>query len=86
MTVQFVKVEVELPKELSEVGDALVAVLEDVVEKKSAATIASENFQLLLKAGDGVGEIAEEVKQKAVYDFAAIYAAKIAKVLLAKKA
>lgn len=84
-SVQLVKIEIELPKELKEVADAVVEILADVLAKKGAAAIASENLPLLMKAGDNIGASGAEFKHPAVYNLGGYVAGRLAQVLLAKK-
>ena len=78
-----VKVEVSVPKELNEVGDFIVLLLQKlVVEKVPAAEALAACMPAGLLAVEGVQKLGDEVKSKEVYDFAALFAAKVAKLFV----
>lgn len=82
---EFVKKELEVPKELNDVATLLVAMIEDMVAKKDLGAIAAENLPLLMTAIQGYELIQEELKDEKVYNVAAILVADIMKVLKKKK-
>lgn len=74
-------VAVECPKELLEVVQALVAIVEDIKAKKEIGVIVAENLPLLIKAIDGSDKIGAEIKEKEALNVALIAALELVKVL-----
>lgn len=60
---ELVSVSMEVPKEAKEVVDAMSALISHFVAKKSLAEAAAL-LPALLKAAEGVGNVAEEVKSQ----------------------
>lgn len=56
-----VKKESEYAKELSEVMDLVINLVDDIKAKKSIAEIGSENLPLLVAAVDGLSSIDDEL-------------------------
>lgn len=81
----FIKKEVELPKELYEVSTLIIELLKDIVEKKDIAVISAENLPLLMAAFQGFDQMSEELKDEKVFDLAALMVSDILKVLKKKK-
>lgn len=78
-----VKIEIEVPKELNEIGDFVVLLLQKlVVEKLPIAEALASVMPAGILAVEGFQKVGEEAKSKEVYDFAALFAAKVAKLLV----
>lgn len=78
-----VKVEVELPKEMKEVADCLIALTVDIKAKKPIMEIAAGALPKLMVAVDGFNKIGEESKSAQAMDAYAYLLAGIAKALTA---
>lgn len=66
MSVEVVSKSIEMPKEASEIVEALVGVLEDALEGKGVAVIAAENLPAFMAAVEGWQKVGEEVKHESV--------------------
>lgn len=76
-----VKREVEVPKELNDVGVLVVELLKDIKAKKPVSAIISENIANLYAAVEGFDQLGAEAKAKEAFDFYALLAADIGKAL-----
>lgn len=84
--VKTVKKEVEVTKEISEIGEAAQAIIADIRAKKSVAEIAGGNLQKLIVAVEGYDQVDDEAKSEHVHETVALALAGIAKALLKKEA
>ncbi len=82
---EFVKKELEVPKELNDVAVLIVALVEDMVAKKDLATISAENLPLLMSAIQGFEAMGEELKDEKMYNAIAMLVVDLMKVLKKKK-
>lgn len=64
---ELVKVEVEVPKEMKEVADFIVGLVQDIKEKKSVTAIAAENLPALMGAVQGFESLSAESKSEQAY-------------------
>lgn len=85
MAVEMLRKELQVPRNVQEVADLLVGLVEDIKNKKDLQALIAENLQPLLAAVEGIDKLGEEVKDPAVYAAIALMAANIAKVLMAPK-
>jgi hypothetical protein len=83
--VQLVKKEVEVTKEVSEVFDAVAAIVADFRAGKAAGEIAMGNLMKLETAVSGCEQIPAEIKDAHVVKTAVVGLAQIVEALLAKK-
>lgn len=84
--VQYVERTIKTPKEITEVGDLVLALVDDaVVQKKKLPASLVENYEKFLKAGEGLDKLPGETKDVAVRRWAANFANDLADLLLAKK-
>ena len=82
---EFIKKELEVPKELNEVATLIVSLVEDIVAKKDLAVVAAENLPLLMTAIQGFEAMQEELKDDKVYNVAVLLVSDLVKVLKKKK-
>lgn len=82
---EFIKKELEVPKELNDVAVLVVALIEDIMLKKDLAVIAAENLPLLMAAIQGFEAMQEEIKDDKAYNVAALLVSDLMKVLKKKK-
>lgn len=82
---EFIKKELEVPKELNEVAILIVSLVEDIVAKKDLALVAAENLPLLMTAIQGFEAMQEELKDDKVYNVAVLLVSDLVKVLKKKK-
>lgn len=82
---EFIKKELEVPKELNEVATLIVSLVEDIVAKKDLALVAAENLPLLMTAIQGFEAMQEELKDDKVYNVAVLLVSDLVKVLKKKK-
>lgn len=83
---EFIKKELEVPKELNEVATLIVSLVEDIVAKKDLALVAAESLPLLMTAIQGFEAMQEELKDDKVYNVAVLLVSDLVKVLKKKKA
>lgn len=76
-------VPVECPKELLEIVQCLVGIVDDIKQKKEIGVIVAENLQALIKAIDGSDKLTVEIKEKEALNVALIAALELVKVLKA---
>ena len=79
---QLVEKLVNVPKESSEVFDAIAFIIEQIKAKKEFAVIGAESLPLLFKAIDNFSQVNEESKSAEFYDGAALGTSRILKALL----
>ena len=79
---KFEKVELNVPKESKEIVDAVDAILEDILAKKSVAEIAAENLTGLFEAVSGFDQLDDEFKAQGRDDLAAYLVQKVMNRLL----
>lgn len=78
-----IKKEVEVSKDLSEVGDLVVELIADLKAKKELSLVMAENMPLLLKAIEGFDQALVEAKDaKASAKYVGILAGQLAEVLM----
>lgn len=82
---EFIKKELEVPKELNEVATLIVSLVENIVAKKDLALVAAENLPLLMTAIQGFEAMQEELKDDKVYNVAVLLVSDLVKVLKKKK-
>lgn len=83
--VEKVKVELEIPKEMSEIKFFLVELLKDIKAKKDVTQLIGENITNLVAAVDGFEKLDDEVKDPSIYAFGGILAGEIVEVLVKKE-
>jgi len=81
---QTVKVEFVVGKESLEVYQFIAELIKDIKAKKDFSILAAENFPLLVKAIEGIGEVTEEQKSQFMLLTNAYGAALIGQAFLAK--
>jgi hypothetical protein len=81
MAVELVKVEIEVPKEMKEVADALIGLAQDIKAKKNIAEIAAGALPRVVVAVDGYEKLSEEAKAEQAFDAYSYLLAGIAKAL-----
>jgi len=82
--VQLVDVTVQVPKEMKDVKDFLVKLLEDIKAKKSITEIAAGSLPGLITAVDGFEKLDDEAKAKESYNLYGLLVADVAKALAGK--
>lgn len=83
--IELVKQELSIPKELHDIKVAIVELIKDIKDKKEMGLIVGENLPLIMSAIQGYEKLGEELKSEFAPNAAAVLAAEIAAVLLAKK-
>lgn len=81
MAIELVKVETEVPKEMKEVADAVIGLVNDIKAKKNIAEIAAGSLPRVVVAVDGYDKLGEEAKTEQAFDAYAYLLAGIAKAL-----
>lgn len=76
--------QLEVPKEMSEIVDALVGLVADIKAKKDISMIVAENLQPLMAAVEGFDKLGEEAKSEQSYNAYALLVSGLAKELLKK--
>lgn len=84
MAVELLKKELEVPRNVQEISDLLVGLVEDLKAKKPLSALLSENMPPLMVAIEGLDKLGEEAKSPQLYNAIALLAADLARVLLAK--
>jgi hypothetical protein len=79
---ELLKKEVSVPKEVSEVFDALALLVAEIKAKKEVAVIVAESLPAIIKAVDGFQNLGEEVKSAEFYDAAALGLGQLLKAIL----
>jgi hypothetical protein len=78
-----VKVEVEVSKDLSEVGTLLVGLIADLKAKKELSLVLAENLPALMTAIEGFDQALVEAKDaKATVKYVGVLAGQLAEVLM----
>ncbi len=80
---ELVKLEVEVPKEMLDVKNFLVELVQDIKAKKGIAAIAGENLPNLIVAFDGFEKLGEEAKSEQANNLYGILVADLIKALKA---
>lgn len=76
-----VKKEINVPKELNDVGVFVVELIKDIKAKKGVTLIIGENLTNLMTAVEGFDKLGAEAKSAESFDFYALLAADIGKAL-----
>lgn len=84
MAVELLEKKLQVPRNVQEISDLLVGLVEDIKAKKPLAAMLSENLQPLMVAVEGIEKLGEEAKSPELYNAIALLAADLARVLLAK--
>lgn len=79
-----VKIELEVPKEMNDVKEFLVKLVQDIKAKKPIAEMVAGSLGGLITAVEGYDQIDDEAKLKEAYNLYGLLAADLAKALSAK--
>ena len=85
MTIQTIKVELNVPKESKEIVDFMADVVADIKEKKSVTQITTENLMPLFDAIKGFDELDDEAKSEYRDDLAGYLVQRMMEVLMPVK-
>lgn len=80
---ELIKFELESPKEIMEVVQAIVGIVADIKAKKELPVLAAENLPALLKAFEGADQIPAEIKDAHAVNAAMYLASQLIAVLKA---
>lgn len=81
---ELVDVNMKVPKEMKEVKDFLVKLIEDIKMKKSTSEIIAGSLAGLMLAIEGFDKLGDEVKSKESYNLYALMIADMVKAFMAK--